>query len=193
MPRRSTPTPPSTLVLLVRHGQTSTTGQVLPGRAKGLHLADAGIGRSDLYLAWDFTVASRQNVTERMLFMRDDGFARLGANAPNFTVTEVVDEFSTRIFRRITGTYEVERYVAYDTPDTNVAPAHFDLSGTRVLMIWRPGLDDMKNLTEVLGRVAQWRQRFKAAGASWVCELPVPGLTPDDIVSCAWGGADRGR
>jgi probable phosphomutase (TIGR03848 family) len=29
-------------VLLVRHGQTPTTGAVLPGRAKGLHLADAG-------------------------------------------------------------------------------------------------------------------------------------------------------
>lgn len=31
-----------TVVLLVRHGQTPTTGQVLPGRAKGLHLADVG-------------------------------------------------------------------------------------------------------------------------------------------------------
>ncbi|HVX17624.1 MAG TPA: MSMEG_4193 family putative phosphomutase [Acidimicrobiales bacterium] len=31
-----------TLVLLVRHGQTPTTGSVLPGRAKGLHLADKG-------------------------------------------------------------------------------------------------------------------------------------------------------
>jgi probable phosphomutase (TIGR03848 family) len=29
-------------VLLVRHGQTPTTGSTLPGRAKGLHLADAG-------------------------------------------------------------------------------------------------------------------------------------------------------
>jgi probable phosphomutase (TIGR03848 family) len=29
-------------VLLVRHGQTSTTGVVLPGRAPGLHLADRG-------------------------------------------------------------------------------------------------------------------------------------------------------
>jgi probable phosphoglycerate mutase len=28
--------------LLVRHGQTSTTGVVLPGRAAGLHLADKG-------------------------------------------------------------------------------------------------------------------------------------------------------
>ncbi len=34
--------PPTTLVLLVRHGTTPTTGQVLPGRAPGLHLADAG-------------------------------------------------------------------------------------------------------------------------------------------------------
>lgn len=34
--------PSSTLLLLVRHGQTPTTGAVLPGRAKGLHLADEG-------------------------------------------------------------------------------------------------------------------------------------------------------
>jgi probable phosphomutase (TIGR03848 family) len=31
-----------TLVLFVRHGRTPTTGQVLPGRAKGLHLSDEG-------------------------------------------------------------------------------------------------------------------------------------------------------
>ncbi|HUP85653.1 MAG TPA: MSMEG_4193 family putative phosphomutase [Acidimicrobiales bacterium] len=31
-----------TTVLYVRHGQTPTTGSVLPGRAKGLHLADTG-------------------------------------------------------------------------------------------------------------------------------------------------------
>jgi probable phosphoglycerate mutase len=36
------PTPP-TLVLLVRHGQTPTTGKLLPGRAPGLHLADTGL------------------------------------------------------------------------------------------------------------------------------------------------------
>ena len=33
---------PPTLMLLVRHGQTPTTGKTLPGRAKGLHLADKG-------------------------------------------------------------------------------------------------------------------------------------------------------
>ncbi len=40
---KKTPAPPtSTLLLLVRHGQTPTTGATLPGRAKGLHLADSG-------------------------------------------------------------------------------------------------------------------------------------------------------
>jgi probable phosphomutase (TIGR03848 family) len=39
---RPTPPPSATLVLLVRHGQTPTTGKVLPGRAPGLHLADKG-------------------------------------------------------------------------------------------------------------------------------------------------------
>lgn len=34
-------------MLLVRHGQTATTGAVLPGRAPGLHLADAGRAQAD--------------------------------------------------------------------------------------------------------------------------------------------------
>jgi probable phosphoglycerate mutase len=46
MPRRPKPTPP-TLVLLVRHGQTPTTGASLPGRAKGLHLSEAGRAQAE--------------------------------------------------------------------------------------------------------------------------------------------------
>jgi probable phosphomutase (TIGR03848 family) len=42
------PSPPApTLVLLVRHGQTPTTGSTLPGRARGLHLADSGRAQAD--------------------------------------------------------------------------------------------------------------------------------------------------
>jgi len=43
-----TPRPPrsrrssTTTLLFVRHGETPTTGSVLPGRAKGLHLSDKG-------------------------------------------------------------------------------------------------------------------------------------------------------
>ncbi|MFN8051931.1 MAG: MSMEG_4193 family putative phosphomutase [Acidimicrobiales bacterium] len=41
------PPPAPTLVLLVRHGQTATTGTLLPGRAPGLHLADTGRAQAD--------------------------------------------------------------------------------------------------------------------------------------------------
>lgn len=42
------PTPPApTMVLLVRHGQTPTTGSTLPGRAKGLHLAESGLAQAE--------------------------------------------------------------------------------------------------------------------------------------------------
>ncbi len=46
-PRKSPPAPTGTLVLLVRHGETPTTGKLLPGRAKGLHLSDAGRVQAD--------------------------------------------------------------------------------------------------------------------------------------------------
>jgi probable phosphomutase (TIGR03848 family) len=38
---------PVTLVLLVRHGQTATTGVVLPGRRPGLHLSDVGLRQAE--------------------------------------------------------------------------------------------------------------------------------------------------
>lgn len=47
MPKRAAPPPPATLVLLVRHGQTPTTGTTLPGRAPGLHLAPIGIEQAE--------------------------------------------------------------------------------------------------------------------------------------------------
>jgi probable phosphomutase (TIGR03848 family) len=46
-------------VLLVRHGQTPTTGTTLPGRAKGLHLAETGREQAD-------TVAARLGELKRV-------------------------------------------------------------------------------------------------------------------------------
>ena len=40
-------------------------------------LEEAGIAKDDLYLAWDFTVASERNLAERMLHIRDDAFGRI--------------------------------------------------------------------------------------------------------------------
>ncbi|MDQ3759775.1 MAG: hypothetical protein M3331_07530, partial [Actinomycetota bacterium] len=41
-------------------------------------LEDSGIAREELYLAWDFTVASERNLSERALSIRDDAFSKLG-------------------------------------------------------------------------------------------------------------------
>ena len=47
MAKKTPPGPKPTLVLLVRHGQTPTTGKLLPGRAPGLHLADKGVEQAN--------------------------------------------------------------------------------------------------------------------------------------------------
>ena len=67
--------------------------------------------RDGLYLAWDFTVASDENLTERSLHIRDDAFASLNGAAPAFTVTNVQDDVSPTIWRRVTGTVAVPLYL----------------------------------------------------------------------------------
>ena len=77
-------------------------------------LGDAGIPRDDLYLAWDFTVASERNLSERLLHIRDDAFADLGADAPTFTVDTVTDYTPVQdddIARTVEGTIEVPLYL----------------------------------------------------------------------------------
>lgn len=54
-------------------------------------LEDAGVARDDLYLAWDFNVASVENITERLLHIRDEAFASLAGAPPVFMIDEVTD------------------------------------------------------------------------------------------------------
>src|SRR5436190_20727999 len=58
MPSRARPRSRATLVLFVRHGQTPTTGKELPGRARGLHLSDAG--KAQAQAAADAIAAMKQ-------------------------------------------------------------------------------------------------------------------------------------
>jgi hypothetical protein len=84
-------------------------------------LRKAKIKRKNLYLAWDFTVASDENIAQRLLHMRNDAFAQLGdtdlddgiaqGNAPAFTVDTVDNDPSTEIARRVRGTFTVPCYL----------------------------------------------------------------------------------
>jgi len=83
-------------------------------------LKKAGIKRSSLYLAWDFTTASNENNYGRALSMRDRAFAALGdtnlgdqivqGDAPEFTIDSVqtfTPAQNSEIARKIKGHYTV--------------------------------------------------------------------------------------
>ncbi len=112
------PLAPSPAFAAYRDG-TCTTDAVFELRRPAMEktfqtLSRAGIDRGDLQLAWDFTVASRQSLSARMLHIRDDAFRALGAKAPNFTITSIIENPSPQFRRRIQGTYEVPLYLTGD-------------------------------------------------------------------------------
>jgi hypothetical protein len=74
-------------------------------------LGEAGIERDDLYLAWDFTVASTENTTGRMLSIRDRALDSLEGAAPTFTVTSVTEQPREGVDRRVIGTFEVPNFL----------------------------------------------------------------------------------
>ncbi len=89
--------------------------QVFRGLRKG------EVKRRSLYLAWDFTVASDDNIAGRMLHIRDAAFAGLGDTnladgvvrgaAPSFTVDSVDPDPDPEIDRRVRGTFTVPCYL----------------------------------------------------------------------------------
>ena len=87
-------------------------------------LQTAGVTRSKLNLAWEFTVGSRQGLTGRMLSIRNQAFALLGdtnlanltpeGSSPAFSIQSVTNFTSAQnsaIARRIEGTVTVPCYL----------------------------------------------------------------------------------
>jgi hypothetical protein len=77
--------------------------------------AGPAINCDDIYLAWDFTVASARNLSERMLHMRDDAFASLDGGIPKYSITTVTDHPGPGVLRRVQGSFDVPRYVSLPT------------------------------------------------------------------------------
>lgn len=86
-------------------------------------LESHGVARDDLYLAWDFTVASQRNTTERLLHIRDSAAASLGGGAPAFQVTGTedfqntdsdADDYDSDIARAVRGTFTVPNFLNSD-------------------------------------------------------------------------------
>jgi hypothetical protein len=110
---------------------TLTDNPAIEGRRAAMEdifdvLEEAGVARNELYLAWDFNIASVENITERLLHIRDEAFASLGNAAPDFAVTDVInfsecgddgcqDGEDAQMSRQISGTFQVPNFLNSDT------------------------------------------------------------------------------
>jgi hypothetical protein len=112
----ATPIPTSPAFAAYRDG-TCTTDATFESRRPHMEdlfasLRRAGVERSEVQLAWDFTIATSRTIANRMLHIRDDAFAALGRGVPAFTITSVQENPAPEFRRRIKGTFEVPLYLA---------------------------------------------------------------------------------
>jgi hypothetical protein len=163
-------------------------------------LEGAGIGRSNLYLAWDFTVASDQSNTSRELAMRNDAFAQLGdsnledgiveGTAPSFAVTKVENEPNPgQIARRVKGTFVVPCYM---TPScASGGRLNLNAEGVPVQKgTWTANFDCIIPLSATSGPAESARPSLYGHGlfgsAGEVASSPQRSLSQEhDIVQCA--------
>jgi hypothetical protein len=128
-------------------------------------LKRAGIKRSSLYLAWDFTTSSNENNYARALHMRDEAFAELGdttmadqivqGDAPDFVVTNVNSESNSR---RVRGTYSVPCFLTGGSRGGQP----IDCGPGGVMELDEDGMP----------------KRFGSYEANFDCMIPNSGLTP---------------
>lgn len=120
-------------------------------------LADAGLGRDSLVMAWDFTIASTQNLAGRLLSMRDETFAALGDTdlddgvvdgvAPTFSVTSVDDRSDPTddTLREVRGELTVPNYLTNDDSVTVPVPEVGDFAVPLARLVYdslTPGPND---------------------------------------------------
>jgi hypothetical protein len=131
-------------------------------------LEGAGIATDDLYLAWDFTIASERNLAERVLHMRDDAFGRIlgdtdlsdrivQGSSPEFVVDSVEDGTDSwrdsrgvqrsQPFRTVHGRVTVPNYLdriqqTEGHVRANELPYDAPLPGSRLLDLDLDGLPD---------------------------------------------------
>ena len=169
-------------------------------------LQAAGVDRNELYLAWDFTVASERNLAERILHMRDDAFGRILGDAnladrvvqgssPAFTVdktemrtdswTDSNGQSFTRQYRRVHGRVTVPNYMdrVQQTEGhvrANQLPYDVPAPGSRLLDLDLDGLPD-QNPAE------------PTVNVPYVCDVPLNGQRNSAILYGHGLLGDRGQ
>ena len=109
---------PLTVALQGTSSGGSSSGKVTTAYAAHLRqdvrtLANNGVTANGLFLVWDFTVDSEQNLTAPELTIRDAAFAQLADGVPQYHVTKVTDDPSDNpsLAREVTGTFATPSFL----------------------------------------------------------------------------------
>ena len=111
---------PSPVFQALRDGTDSCDASV--GRRRALYadifdrLSKAGIAKDDLQIAWDYSTASRENNTARLLRMRDDALGKVGAAGPGYTIASIEDKPNPHIWKRLHVMMTVPLYLNQPDP-----------------------------------------------------------------------------
>lgn len=100
-------------------------------------LRRAGFVREELYLAWDFTVASEENTRSSLGHMVKDGLGRLPEDGPEYQIFFARDDFSDVTGRVIYGRFKTPSYRQRDRPGSKLV---LDEAGLPVFQrfVWAP-------------------------------------------------------
>lgn len=116
---------PSRGFTALRDGQKSNVAGIEERRAhfdeRVFSVTDKlGIPRAEIQLAWDFTTTSEENSTDLLRKMRDDLYARIGEDGPEYTIDGKVDDpegAEGPIATIVSGTAKVPSYMLPLPPD----------------------------------------------------------------------------
>jgi hypothetical protein len=99
-------------------------------------LAAAGLKRSEVQLAWDFTTGSDLSISADMLRVRELTQAWLATHVPAVALTTQEDLPETDLWRRVRGTLEVPLFLESDQPGAGLhrgADGRIEQNGTMLI------------------------------------------------------------
>jgi hypothetical protein len=142
-------------------------------------LARAGIARKSLFLAWDFTVASQRNLSERILSIRDDAFSQLGdTNLSDLQVQGAAPQFA------VTGTTDFAPCGTDGCQSGEDAQIARQVSGNVVVPCYlnAPGCPPGSRMTYLPGSTVPQRIPGNTHAASFTCLIPRVAVDGAEVV-----------
>lgn len=198
---------PSEVFAALRDGTVTDAEQVEARRGSFEELFtaldDAGVGREDLILAWDFHTAAGETLWGDMIHIRDDALQRIGPDGLGCTITSVQDDYNADIYRLIQGTVTVPLYMESESSPTRMArgadglpeyqgdveiefwaniPRSLEIDGAglgRLTMIGHGFFDTGEAVTYGWERALADDHQLVTVGADW------QGMATEDLVTAA--------